>query len=252
MDKIKIFFDGDKQRDMSSYNQNAKKQCIDQAIAQSRRSVKRDKSFLDVLRTQVRTISRLSWVAHLLIIVCFSMMLYYCVGLRRSWMINLFLVMLGPMLQLAAIPEVMASYRYKVWQLEQCTVITLAQLILIRIVIWQTVNFLYMIGLTIILHTFITLTDLVMFVFIPYNLSNAIAFGILRQLKRNVANVLCVVIDFAFVILYYGGLQGRWNHILTGNLSVFWGVSAAAFVVGIIALYKNISCERGMNYGFIH
>lgn len=252
MDKIKNFFDRDRQKEMIPYDQNAKKQCITQAIAQSRRSVKRDKSFFDVLKAQIKAISRFSWIAHLLVIICFSMILYQCVGLRISWITNFFLVMLGPMLQLAVIPEVMASYRYKVWQLEQCTVITLAQLILIRIAIWQTVNFLYMTGLALILCNFKTLADLIILIFIPYNLSNAIAFGILRQIKKNVAGVLCVVMDSAFVMLYYGGLQGRWNDILNEHLAAFWGVSVAVFIVGIAALYKNISCEGGMKYGFIH
>ncbi|MDE7478729.1 MAG: hypothetical protein K2M91_12435 [Lachnospiraceae bacterium] len=237
---------------MDDFNQNAKEQCINQAIGLSRRSIKRDKSFVDVLITQIHTISKLSWIVHIVIIICFSMMLYYCFGLRRSWFINLFLVLLGPILQLAAIPEMMASYRYKVWQMEQCTVITLAQVILIRIAIWQTVNFLYIIGLTLILCNFVEITDLVIFIFIPYNMSNAIAFGILRHVKKNMANILCFFVDFAFVMLYYGGLQGRCNDILNRNLSVLWGISVAAFIVGMIALYKNISSERGMKYGVVN
>lgn len=242
MDEMKIL----------DFDQSAKEQCIENAIALSRRSIRRDKSYFAVLKTQIGIISRLGWVAHLLIIFCASMVLYHCIGLRRSWLVSLFLVLLGPILQLAAIPEMMVSYRYKVWQMEQCTVITLAQVILIRISIWQTLNFLYIAGLTMILCSFIETADLIVYIFIPYNLSNVIAFEILRHIRKSAASVLCIVVDFVFVLVYYVGLQRQWDEILRMNLTVSWGISAAAFVFSIVALYRNIACKRGIRYGFIN
>lgn len=236
-----------------------KEQCINKAIGLSRKSIKRDKSFFEVLLTQMKVISKLSWSMHIIIIFCVSLVLYYCIGMPRKQIINLFFVLLGPILQLVAIPEMMISYRYKVWQMEQCAVVTLAQLIVVRIAIWQTMNFIYIISMTVILHNIIGMVDMIVYIFIPYNLSNALAFCILKYTRRTATNVLCIVIDFLLMLLYYGGVEGKLNNMfntlvagLVGNLFVFWVISIGVFIVSIIALYKNISQERRMNYGFIN
>lgn len=236
-----------------------KEKCINNVIGLSRKSIKRDKSFFEVLRSQMKVISKLSWSMHIIIILCVSLILYYCMGIPRKQIINLFFVLLGPILQLVAIPEMMISYRYKMWQMEQCAVVTLAQLIIIRIAIWQTLNFIYIIGLTIILHNFIGMIDMIVYIFIPYNLSNALAYCILKYTRRNATNILCIVIDLLLMILYYGGMERKLNNMLNvlmeelvNNLFAFWVISFGVFIFSIIALYKNISHERGMNYGFIN
>ena len=246
-------------KEILNFDPNDKEQCINSAIGLSRKSIKRDKSFFEVLRTQMKVISKLSWSMHIIIIFCVSLILYYCMGMPRKQIINLFFVLLGPTLQLVAIPELMISYRYKVWQMERCAVVTLAQLIVIRIAIWQTMNFIYIIGLAVILHDFIGVIDMIVYIFIPYNLSNAVAFGILKYTKSNATNILCIFIDFLLMLLYYGGTERKLNNMfndlmgeLVDNLFVFWVISFGIFVFSIIALYKSISYERGMNYGFIN
>lgn len=228
------------------FDSDAKERCINRAVELSRKSIKRDKSFLDVLRTQLGMISGLSWGVHLMIIFCISLALQYGIGLPKSGLVNLLLVLLGPILQLAAIPEVMVSYRYKVWQMEQCAVIPLAQLILVRIAIWQTVNFLYIAGLMLVLRDLIGVAELAVYILIPYNLSNAAAFRVLGSVKKHMAGVVCFVVSLMLVLVYYGGIEGNlfpvFNDVMrtfVGHLPVFWGASIAAFVFSAAGLYKN-------------
>lgn len=246
-------------KEILNFNPIYKEQCINNAIELSSKSIKRDKSFFEVLRTQMKVISKLSWSMHIMIIFCVSLILYYCMGMPGKQIINLLFVLLGPILQLIVIPEILISYRYKVWQMEQCAVVTLAQLIVVRIAIWQTINFIYIIGLTLILHNFIDVIDMTVYIFIPYNLSNAVAFCILKYTRRNATNILCIFIDFLLMLLYYGGAERKLNNTcnalmgeLVDNLFVFWAISFGIFIFSIMALYKNVSYERVMNYGFIN
>lgn len=241
------------------YDSKVKEQCIRKAIALSRRSIKRDTSFLEVLRAQLGVISKISWVSHVAIIICVSTALHYCIGLHKNQVINLFFVLLGPILQLVAIPEMLVSYRYKVWQIEQCTVISLAQIIIVRITIWQSINFIYLLGLSLVVYNFIDITNIMVYLFIPYNLCNSLSFFTLKYTKKNVGSALCIVINFMLMLIYYGGTIGKISNILNifigilvNHFFVLWLISLVIFAISIRTLYRNILHERGINYGFIN
>ncbi len=192
-------------------------------------------SFIEVLIGQLQYISSTVWIAQIIIIGIFSVLLMNSeIHLVPDISILSVISACGPIIALIGVPELSKSFSYNMWEIEDSCTFNLYKLMSMRLMIVGMIDIIVMtilvaISSTVFIGSFISL---VLYMFVPFNLAGFIYLIIINRIKSKNVNYITVATGiFISVVLNQIIDQTQlYKSVSTGIWGLMFFVSAVLLI----------------------
>ena len=213
-------------------------------------------SFIEVLIGQIQYISSTVWIAQIILIGIFSILL---LNSKPNLLPNITLMPVisacGPIIALIGVPELSKSFTHNMWELEESCRFNLYKLTSMRLMIVGMVDIIVMtilvaISSTVFIGSFISL---VLYMFVPFNVASFIYFTIISRIKSKNVNYITVATGiFISVVLNQISNQAQlYQTVFTGIWGLMFFVSAILLIWQVARTLKRQKQQEELQWNSI-
>lgn len=204
--------------------------------------------FRELFVGQIKYISPYIWIVQtvLLLIVLFSL-IPSTNGIDDRQTIITVLSVASPIIALVAIPELAKSFSYNMWELESTSKYNLQKLIVVRLMIIGVIDLTIITIIIITTCSFyeISFINVVLYILVPFSLSNSIYLFLLRKFQGKTVVFSCLIVGLIIAIAF--GFLSMFNiwYALTSTFIwiILFTFSVCTLAHEMIKLLKSI--QRG-------
>ena len=194
-------------------------------------------SFIKVLIGQIQYISSTVWIAQIVFIGIFSVLL---LNSKTNLIPNITLMPVisacGPIIALIGVPELSKSFTHSMWELEESCTFNLCKLMSMRLMIVGMIDIIVMtilvaISSTVFVGSFISL---VLYMFVPFNVASFIYLTVFNRIKNKNVNYIIVAIGI-FISLALNQISNQTQLYESISMGI-WGLMF--FISAILLIWQ--------------